>query len=147
MRVLRFSAVITVFLFTILPAVLGFIVGGLFFIYHLVSHLGGELHLQSALQMWLLTILHGAVMYAIPCFVLGLIMMFLLDRGIAKSKFLVVSLLSAVAMTIWAMTTVEFAGPAIVIFIIAFVGLCIFLPWVSIPMEQRTVPRIFNGAK
>lgn len=147
MRVLRFSAVMTVFLFTMLPAVLGFIVGGLFFVYHILSHLGGELHFQEALQMWLLTMLHGWVMYAIPCFVLGLIMIFVLDKGLSRSKFLVVSVASAVVMTIWAMTTVEFNGPIAIIFIISLLGLWFFLPWVSVPEEQRTAPRIFNNSK
>lgn len=145
MRVLRFSAVVTVFLFTILPAVLGFVVGALFFVYHLVSHIGAELHVENAFRMWLLTAMHGMVMYAIPSFVLGLVMMFVLDKGIAKAKFILISLGVAVLMTVWSITTVDFAGPLWIIFAVSFLGWYVFLPWVSVPSEQRKVARVFDG--
>lgn len=145
MRTLRFSAVLTVFFFTILPAVLGFIVGAVFFVYHLLSHLGGELSVENAFRTWLLTVMHGLVMYAIPSFVLGLVMLFLLDKGIAKARFLFISLGVAVIMTIWAITTVGFVGPVWVVFVVAFLGWMFFLPWVTVPMEQRKVPRVFDG--
>lgn len=145
MRVLRFSAVMTVFLFTVLPLVLGFMIGALFFVYHLVSHVGAELHVENAFRMWLLTAMHGMVMYAIPSFILGIVMMFVLDRGIAKSKFILISLGVAVLMTIWSVTTVDFAGPLWIIFVASFLGWYAFLPWVSVPMEHRKVARVFDG--
>lgn len=147
MRTLRFSAVLTVFFVTIAPTLVGALIGGVFFLYHIASHLGGELNIHHAFNIWLLTIFHGFAMYAIPSFILGIILMFLLDKGVPKARFIPISLIVAVIMAIWAYTTVDYKiiTPIAIVFIAATIGTYILLNWISLPIEQRKVPPVFDG--
>lgn len=147
MRTLRFSAVLTVFFVTTSPILIGAIIGGVFFLYHILSHLGGELNIQHAFNIWLLTIFHGFAMYAIPSFILGIIVMFLLDKGMPRSRFLPASLIVATIMAIWAYTTVDYKVimPVFIVLIASAIGSYFLLLWISVPKERRTVPPVFDG--
>lgn len=147
MRTLRFSAVWTVFLFTILPALVGGVIGAFFFGYHLLTHLGSELNIHAAFNTWLLTVMHGLVMYAIPSLFIGIVLMFLLDRGIATTRVPIFCVVVGIIMSVWAIVTVEFTGPIWVIFVGSVVGTYVFLRWVTVPLEKRTVPRVFDSLK
>lgn len=149
MYTLRFSAGLTVLLSTLLPGMVGLFVGAVFFFLHIVSHLGdwANLKIVFAFQIWMLTAMHGLVMYAIPALLLGIALIFFLDRGVAKSRFWVISILVAVVMTAWALGTVDFTGSIALIFGLSVVAVYVFLLWITVPMEQRKTAQLFDGLK
>ncbi|ETD70804.1 hypothetical protein V757_07225 [Pelistega indica] len=147
MRELRFSYPLTVLLFTVLPALLGFIVGAFFFIYHLFTHMGGDLKIGLAFQTWMLTIMHGIVMYGIPALVLGIISVFLLDKGMSKKAIVLFSVITMIVMVLWALFTVEFTGNTLLVALLALFGSYQWMYFLSVPHTQRVVPKLFNDAE
>lgn len=145
MRTLRFSVGLTVLLIALLPAVVGFLVGAVFFIYHLIMH--GSFNIGAVFQIWLLTAMHGIVMYAIPFLLIGVVLIFFLDRGVAKIHFWLISLIVGLIIVAWAVFTVDFNGSLILIFALSFIGMLLFLNWVTVPIEQRTTARLFNRSE
>ncbi|MDY3332055.1 MAG: hypothetical protein SOX43_08895 [Pelistega sp.] len=147
MRTLRFSASLTVLFSTLLSGVVGLLVGFVFFISHLLSHIGdwANINMGFAFQIWMLTAMHGLVMYAIPSLLTGIALIFFLDRGMASSRFFLISLLVAVVMTIWAVVTVEFTGSLILVFVLSAIAMYGFLWWVTVPVEQRQTTSLFDG--
>lgn len=147
MRTLRFSASLTVLFSALLPGVVGLLVGVAFFIYRLFLAIGSEVSLDIpfAFQIGLLTAMHGLVMYAIPGLLLGIALIFFLDRGVAKKNFVWISIVVALIMSAWALGTVDFTGSIALIFGLSVVAVYVFLLWISVPMEQRKTAKLFDG--
>ncbi len=147
MRTLRFSASLTVLFSALLPGVVGLFVGAAFFIYRIFLAMGADVSLDIpfAFQIWMLTAMHGLVMYAIPSLLLGIALIFFLDRGVAKKKFALISIVVALVMTAWAVGTVDFTGSIALIFGLSMVAVYVFLLWVTVPIEQRKTARLFDG--
>ena len=149
MRVLRFSLVLTIFLFALLPALTGFVIGLFFLLQYLYSHtLGAQasqaIEWQHASDTVLLTTLHGPVMYGVVSLILAVVVTFMLDKGMSHLKRLLFSLAAAAIMVVWADTTVGFTGSYVLIFVAAFISYYLALQWWSVPPEQRTAARIFE---
>lgn len=146
MRTLRFSASLTVLFSALLPGVVGLLVGAAFFIYQIFLAIGSDvsLNIPFAFQIWMLTAMHGLVMYAIPSLLLGIALIFFLDRGVAKKKFALISILVALVMTVWAVGTVDFTGSIALIFGLSVVAVYVFLLWITVPMEQRKTAKLFD---
>ncbi len=83
-------------------------------------------------------------MYAIPSLLLGIALIFFLDRGVAKKKFALISILVALVMTVWAVGTVDFTGSIALIFGLSVVAVYVFLLWITVPMEQRKTAKLFD---
>lgn len=147
MRTLRFSASLTVLFSALLPGVVGVLVGAAFFIYRVLLAISTDISLDIpfAFQIWLLTAMHGLVMYAIPSLLLGIALIFFLDRGMAKKKFALISVVVALIMTAWAVGTVDFTGSITLIFGLSMVAVYVFLLWITVPIEQRKTARLFDG--
>ncbi len=148
MRVLRFSMVLTVFLFAILPAIVGLLLGLLFFVQYLFNHFFGAqaeqaIEWQNAANTILLTAMHGGVMYGTLSLVLGIVVAFLLDKGMDHAKRLLFSVGAAGLTALWADVTVEFTGSITLIFTLALFSYYLAIMWWSVPPEQRTASRIF----
>ncbi len=148
MRVLRFSMVLTVFLFALLPALVGLVLGALFYAQYIFTHLFGAqadqpIEWQNATNTFLLTIMHGGVMYGALSLIIGIVAAFLLDKGMDHAKRLLFSVGAAGLTAIWADVTVGFTGSVTFIFTIALFSYYLAIMWWSVPIEQRTVPRIF----
>lgn len=149
MRVLRFSLVLTIFLFAILPALTGFVIGLFFLLQYLYTHILGSqsaqaIEWQHALDTVLLTVMHGAVMYGVLSLVLGIVVTFMLDKGMSSLKRLLFSLGAAGLTVLWADVTVGFTGNYFLIFVAALVSYYLAIHWWSVPPEQRTAARIFE---
>lgn len=150
MRVLRFSLVLTIFLFTLLPALTGFVLGMLIFVQNLFSHLVGEqaglaMQWQAIFNAVLLTVIHGLMMYGVLSLVLGIAVAFFLDRGLSYRQQWLFSLVAALLTIGWAKVTVEFTGSYTLIFMAALVSYFWAIRAWSVAPEERTTPRIFDN--
>ncbi|NEN75554.1 hypothetical protein F9B74_04325 [Pelistega sp. NLN82] len=141
MRTLRFSAATTVFLFIVLPAILSVLVMVVLSIYYVIAK-GGLTHLEWYISI--LVLLHGFGMYAVPFLILGVMTVFLLDKGLSATGILLLSIISAVILVVWRIIIEDDIVPIIMVLALGFMSVYGLLMWVSVPIEQRKVPKLFS---
>ncbi|WP_159991540.1 hypothetical protein [Pelistega ratti] len=141
MRTLRFSAAPTVFLFIALPAILGILVMVVLSMYYGITK-GGLTSLEWYIS--LLVLLHSFGMYAVPFLVLGIITVFLLDRGLGSTGVLLLSVISAVILAVWNIIISDEVVPIVLVLLLGFIGVYCLLLWASVPIEERKVPKLFS---